>query len=60
MLIVGNVNFDDVMEIVTDILLEYGELISPILLRPEEIRKRKDSFIKTILTEGKVVYAKGC
>ncbi|AMM53809.1 nucleotidyltransferase domain-containing protein [Pyrococcus kukulkanii] len=57
-LIVGDVDFYEIMEIVTDILLEYGELISPILLGPEELRKRKDSFIKTILTEGKVVYSK--
>jgi len=47
------------MEVVTDILLEYGELISPIVLRPEEFRKRRDSFIKTVLSEGKVLYSSG-
>jgi len=56
-LIVGDIDFDGLMNIVTDILLEYGELISPIVLRPEEFRKRRDSFIKTVLSEGKVLYS---
>ncbi len=57
LLIVGDVDFDELMEVVTDILLEYGELISPIVLKPEEFRKRRDSFIKTVLSEGKVLYS---
>ena len=56
-LIVGDVDFDELMEVVTDILLEYGELISPIVLKPEEFRKRMDSFIRTVLSEGKVLYS---
>ncbi|EEB73878.1 nucleotidyltransferase domain-containing protein [Thermococcus sp. AM4] len=58
-LIVGDVDFDGLMEVVTDILLEYGELISPIVLKPEEFRKRRDSFIRTVLSEGKVLYSSG-
>ena len=58
-LIVGDVDFDELMNIVTDILLEYGELISPIVLKPEEFGKRRDSFIKTVLSEGKVLYSSG-
>ncbi|WP_245599235.1 nucleotidyltransferase domain-containing protein [Thermococcus nautili] len=57
LLIVGDVDFDGLMEVVTNILLEYGELISPIVLKPEEFRKRRDSFIRTVLSEGKVLYS---
>ena len=56
-LIVGDVDFDELMNIVTDILLEYGELISPIVIRLGEFKRREDSFIKTVLREGKVLYS---
>ena len=56
-LIVGDVDFDELMDIVTDILLEYRELISPIVIKPEEFKRRKDTFIKTVLREGKVLYS---
>ncbi|WP_456367170.1 hypothetical protein [Thermococcus sp.] len=42
---------------VTDILLKYGELISPIVIKPEESKRRKDSFIKTVMSEGKPLYS---
>ena len=58
-LIVGDVDFDGLMNIVTDILLEYGELISPIVIKPGEFKRREDSFIKTVLSEGKVLYSPG-
>ncbi len=53
----GDVGFDDVMELVTDVLLKHGELISPVILKPDEFRKRKDSFIETIKTEGVFLYS---
>lgn len=56
-LIVGDVDFNELMEVVTDILLEYGELISPVVMKPEEFKKREDSFIRTVLGEGKVLYS---
>ncbi|ASJ14644.1 nucleotidyltransferase domain-containing protein [Thermococcus radiotolerans] len=56
-LIVGDVDFDELMNIVTDILLEYGELISPVVIKPGEFKRREDSFIKTVLREGKVLYS---
>lgn len=40
------------IELVTDVLLRYGELISPVLLKPDEFKKRNDSFIKTVKAEG--------
>ncbi|WP_054840032.1 nucleotidyltransferase domain-containing protein [Thermococcus sp. JCM 11816] len=51
-LIVGEIDFDEVIELVTDVLLRYGELISPVLLKPDEFKKRNDSFIKTVKAEG--------
>lgn len=51
-LVVGEVDFDELIELVTDVLLRYGELISPILLKPDEFKKRNDSFIKTVKSEG--------
>ncbi|WP_324735516.1 nucleotidyltransferase domain-containing protein [Thermococcus sp. SY098] len=51
-LIVGNVLFDDVVDISTKVLLKYGELISPIVISPEEFRRRNDSFIRTVKREG--------
>ncbi|NJF26063.1 nucleotidyltransferase domain-containing protein [Thermococcus sp. Bubb.Bath] len=51
-LIVGEVDFDEIIELVTEVLLKYGELISPILLKPDEFKKRNDSFIRTVKTEG--------
>jgi len=51
-LIVGDVPFDDVIEISTEILLKYGELISPMVISPEEFRRRNDSFILTVKREG--------
>ncbi|WP_088853799.1 HEPN domain-containing protein [Thermococcus pacificus] len=56
-LIVGEVDFDELMEIVTDILLKHGELVSPIVIKPEEFKRRKDSFIRTVLEEGKPLYS---
>jgi len=56
-LIVGNIDFDKLMDVITDILLKHGELISPVVIKPEEFKRRKDSFIKTVLREGKVVYS---
>lgn len=56
-LIVGDVDFDELMDVVTDILLKHGELISPVVIKPEEFKRREDSFIKTVLREGKVVYS---
>ncbi|WP_457751994.1 nucleotidyltransferase domain-containing protein [Thermococcus sp.] len=58
-IIVGDVDFEGLMEVVTDILLEYGELISPVVMKPEEFKKREDSFIRTVLSEGKVLYSSG-
>ena len=40
-------------------LLKYGELISPIVIKPEEFKRRKDSFIKTVMSEGKPLYSSG-
>ncbi|MCO6040545.1 nucleotidyltransferase domain-containing protein [Thermococcus alcaliphilus] len=51
-MIVGNVPLEDVIDISTEVLLEYGELISPIIISPEEFRRRNDSFIQTIKEEG--------
>jgi len=56
-LIVGDVDFDELMSIVTDILLEYGELVSPIVIKLGEFKRREDSFIKMVLREGKVLYS---
>lgn len=38
-LIVGEIDFDEVIELVTDVLLRYGELISPVLLKPDEFKR---------------------
>ncbi|SEW21497.1 hypothetical protein SAMN05216170_2160 [Thermococcus thioreducens] len=51
-LIVGDVPFDDVIEVSTEILLHYGELISPVVISPGEFRGRNDSFILTVKREG--------
>ncbi len=56
-LIVGEVNFDELMDVVTDVLLKYGELVSPVVIRPKEFKRRKDSFIKTVMSEGKPLYS---
>ncbi len=48
-LIVGEVDFDELMDVVTDILLKYGELVSPVVIKPEEFKRRKDSFIRTVV-----------
>ncbi|WP_010885383.1 nucleotidyltransferase domain-containing protein [Pyrococcus horikoshii] len=47
-LIVGEVDFEGVIELVTEVLLRYVELISPVLIKPEEFKKRNDSFIRII------------
>ncbi len=47
------------VDVVTGILLEYGELISPIVIKPEEFKNRNDSFIRTVLEEGKPLYSSG-
>ncbi|WP_297470711.1 nucleotidyltransferase domain-containing protein [Thermococcus sp.] len=57
LLIIGEVDFNELMDVVTDILLKYGELISPIVIKPEEFKRRKDSFIKTVMSEGKPLYS---
>ncbi|ASJ02300.1 hypothetical protein A3L09_03000 [Thermococcus profundus] len=51
-LIVGDVDFDEVIGLVTDVLLRYGELISPVIIKPDEFKKRNDSFIRTVKAEG--------
>ncbi len=51
-MIVGEVSLDEVVDISTEVLLEYGELISPIVISPEEFRRRDDSFIRTVKREG--------
>lgn len=51
-LIVGDVPFNDVIEVSTEILLHYGELISPMAISPEEFRRRNDSFILRVKREG--------
>ena len=51
-MIVGDVSLDEVIDISTEVLLRYGELISPIVVTPEEFKKRNDSFIRTIKREG--------
>lgn len=51
-MIVGDVSLNEVIEISTEVLLRYGELISPIVVTPEEFKKRNDSFIRTIKKEG--------
>ncbi|WP_366078569.1 nucleotidyltransferase domain-containing protein [Thermococcus sp.] len=56
-LIVGEVNFDELMDVVTDVLLKYGELVSLIVIKPKESKRRKDSFIKTVMSEGKPIYS---
>ena len=44
------------MDVVTEVLLKHGELISPIVIKPDEFKSRKDSFIRTVLEEGKSLY----
>jgi len=56
-LVVGDVDFDKLMDVVTEVLLKYGELVSPIIIKPEEFKRRKDSFIKTVMSEGKLLYS---
>ncbi|WP_457752629.1 nucleotidyltransferase domain-containing protein [Thermococcus sp.] len=51
-MIVGEVSLDEVVDISTEVLLKYGELISPIVISPEEFRRRDDSFIRTVKREG--------
>ncbi len=51
-MIVGEVSLDEVVDISTEVLREYGELISPIVISPEEFRRRDDSFIRTVKREG--------
>ncbi len=51
-MIVGNIPFDEVVDISTKVLLRYGELISPIIVSPEEFRRRDDSLMRTIKREG--------
>jgi len=51
-MIVGDVSFDEVIDVSTKVLLKYGELISPIVISPEEFRRRNDSFIRTVKREG--------
>jgi len=43
-MIVGDVSLGEVIDISTEVLLRYGELISPIVVTPEEFKKRNDSF----------------
>lgn len=42
-MIVGDVSLGEVIDISTEVLLRYGELISPIVVTPEEFKKRNDS-----------------
>ncbi len=51
-MIVGDVSFDEVIDVSTKVLLKYGELISPIVISPEEFKRRDDSFIQTVKREG--------
>ena len=56
-LIIGEVDFDELMDVVTEVLLKYGELVSPIVIKPKEFKGRKGSFIKTVMSEGKPLYS---
>ena len=57
LLIIGEVDFDELMDVVTEVLLKYGELVSPIVIKPTEFKRRNDSFIKTVIREGKPLYS---
>ena len=57
LLIIGEVDFDELMDVVTEVLLKYGELVSPIVIKPTEFKRRNDSFIKTVISEGKPLYS---
>lgn len=51
-MIVGEIDFDEVIELVMDVFFRYGELISLVFFKLDEFKKRNDSFIKMVKVEG--------
>lgn len=57
-LIVGDLNLDDVVDIITDILLKYGILISVVIEKEKDFKEHIDySFHKEVLKEGIELYS---
>ena len=56
-LIVGEVDFDGLMDFLIEVLLKYGGLVGPIVIKPEDLKRRSNGFIKTVMNEGKSLYS---
>ena len=55
-LVVGDVDFNEVIDLTVKIMLKHGVLISVIVEDEEEFEKKKDySFHRTVLSEGVVI-----
>ena len=60
-LIVGDVELEDVIDVSYPLLLKYGVYISPIVMTKEYyefLKSKNTSFIKNVLSEGERIYVR--
>ncbi|WP_297420578.1 hypothetical protein [Thermococcus sp.] len=54
----SEVDFDRLLiGVVIEVLFKYGELVDPIIIKPEELKRRSNGFLKTIISGENSLYS---